>query len=63
MDSVMGESRLKLCRAQKKFGLAGWYCTKEEGHEGEHVATIGPYSEDATVMAKWANVPESPEKK
>lgn len=23
--------------------VEGWYCTKPHNHEGDHIATIGPY--------------------
>jgi hypothetical protein len=29
------------------------YCTREFGHEGEHIATVGPYREGARVLARW----------
>lgn len=29
------------------------YCTRPKGHEGEHVAAVGPYDDRAHVLARW----------
>jgi hypothetical protein len=29
------------------------YCTREPGHPGRHVATIGPYQVATVVLAEW----------
>jgi len=42
----------RLCEA--KFLLTGRYCTREQGHDGDHVATIGPYATHAYVLARWS---------
>jgi hypothetical protein len=42
----------RLCKA--KFLLTGRYCTREHGHDGDHVATIGPYTPTAYVLARWS---------
>ena len=31
----------------------GWHCTRPADHDGEHIATIGPYSPTAPVLARW----------
>lgn len=29
------------------------YCTRERGHAGEHIASIGPYRPGAIVIVRW----------
>lgn len=46
-----------LCRAPNQHetrGPAYWvYCTRPVGHEGPHIATIGPYRPDEIALAEW----------
>jgi hypothetical protein len=31
------------------------YCTRERGHSGDHIATVGPYREGLEVLKRWAS--------
>lgn len=35
--------------------VGGWYCTRERGHDGEHIATCGVYKPGIHVFARWMN--------
>lgn len=37
----------------KVFPHGGYYCTRETGHVGEHVAAIGPYRPGAPIIVRW----------
>lgn len=39
----------KLCG--EAHGL--WFCTRPAGHDGLHVATVGPYEADLRPLASW----------
>lgn len=41
----------KLCGMEKE--LTGIFCTREPSHTGDHIATIGPYQEALTELARW----------
>jgi hypothetical protein len=32
-----------------------WHCTRERGHAGPHIATIGPYEAGLAVLAEWVD--------
>jgi hypothetical protein len=44
-----------LCQAQYQRGLPPQvlYCTRQCGHEDEHVATIGPWADGGQELARW----------
>lgn len=44
---------MRLCGA-RRVGGGGWYCTREP-HDGEHIATVGPYAPDLPVLARWVD--------
>lgn len=47
-------TRLKRqCAVQCNNG--GWYCTLPKGHDGDHIATVGLWSCEADVLARWAD--------
>jgi hypothetical protein len=29
------------------------YCTRPKGHEGNHIAAVGPYTPETPVLAEW----------
>jgi hypothetical protein len=29
------------------------YCTRPKGHEGNHIAAVGPYTDKTPVLAEW----------
>jgi hypothetical protein len=42
-----------LCGAINVHDVRGFHCTLPKGHEGAHVASIGPYTPEAAVLATW----------
>jgi hypothetical protein len=42
-----------LCGAPNHAARLTVYCTLPRGHDGEHVAAIGPYTPTTPVLARW----------
>jgi hypothetical protein len=42
-----------LCGVDEPSRPFNYYCTRPKGHDGPHIATIGPYEPDRAVLARW----------
>lgn len=36
------------------------HCTREQNHEGDHIAAIGPYVPGEQILAQWPRTPPPP---
>jgi hypothetical protein len=43
-----------LCQSQ---GPEGWFCTLPAGHDGDHVATVGPARYAVVTLGRWPQAP------
>jgi hypothetical protein len=46
-----GQRILNLCGAED--AQTGRYCTRKDGHQGNHIAAVGPYEPGMPVIAEW----------
>lgn len=51
-----GEMPNELCGCSLRTDgplLLRLYCTRRKGHEGTHIAAVGPYTPDTPILQEW----------